>query len=47
MTAHWLYLNALQPLPNLFFQAALRRKVTGTQLPDLGLRSWVSVDAEA
>ncbi len=24
MTAHWLYLNALQPLPNLFFQAALR-----------------------
>ncbi|MBI6684784.1 acyl dehydratase [Pseudomonas viridiflava] len=46
MTAHWLYLNALQPLPNLFFQAALRRKVTGTQLPDLGLRSWVSVDAD-
>ncbi|CAM3216031.1 MaoC/PaaZ C-terminal domain-containing protein [Pseudomonas floridensis] len=46
MTAHWLYLDALQPLPNLFLQAALRRKVTGTQLPDLGLRSWVSVDAE-
>lgn len=46
MTAHWRYLNSLQPLSNLFIQAALRRKVTGTQLPDLGLRSWVSVDTD-
>lgn len=46
MTAHWRYLDSLQPLPNLFIQAALRRKVTGTQLPDLGLRSWVSVDTD-
>ncbi|RMO87940.1 MaoC-like domain protein [Pseudomonas syringae pv. tagetis] len=44
MTAHWRYLNSLQPLSNLFIQAALRRKVTGTQLPDLGLRSWIAVD---
>ncbi|EPN56025.1 MaoC-like domain protein, partial [Pseudomonas syringae pv. actinidiae ICMP 19079] len=44
MTAHWRYLNSLQPLSNLFIQAALRRKVTGTQLPDLGLRSWITVD---
>lgn len=27
MTAHWRYLNSLQPLSNLFIQAALRRKV--------------------
>ncbi len=46
MTAHWRYLDSLQPLSNLFIQAALRRKVTGTQLPDLGLRSWMSVDAD-
>lgn len=46
MTAHWRYLDNLAPLPSLFFQAALRRKVSGTQLPDLGLRSWLSVDAE-
>jgi acyl dehydratase len=46
MTAHWRYLDSLQPLPNLFIQAALRRKVTGTQLPDIGLRSWVSVDTD-
>ncbi|MDA3135878.1 acyl dehydratase [Pseudomonas syringae] len=44
MTAHWRYLNSLQPLSNLFIQAALRRKVTGMQLPDLGLRSWIAVD---
>lgn len=44
MTAHWRYLDSLQPLPNLFIQAVLRRKASGTQLPDLGLRSWISVD---
>lgn len=46
MTAHWRYLNSLQPLSNLFIQAALRRKVTGSQLPDLGLRSWIAVDTD-
>ncbi|MCF5648110.1 acyl dehydratase [Pseudomonas syringae] len=46
MTAHWRYLNSLQPLSNLFIQAALRRKVTGMQLPDLGLRSWIAVDTD-
>lgn len=46
MTAHWRYLDSLQTLPQLFIQAALRRKVSGTQLPDLGLRSWVTVDTE-
>lgn len=46
MTAHWRYLDSLQPLSNSFIQAALRRKVTGTQLPNVGLRSWVSVDTD-
>ncbi|KTB61657.1 MaoC/PaaZ C-terminal domain-containing protein [Pseudomonas syringae] len=47
MTAHWRYLDSLQPLSNLFLQAALRRrKVTGSQLPDLGLRSWIAVDTD-
>ncbi|WP_341521507.1 MaoC/PaaZ C-terminal domain-containing protein [Pseudomonas sp. G.S.17] len=44
MSAHWLYLDSLPALPNLFVQAALKRKVTGTQLPELGLRCWMSVD---
>ncbi len=47
MTAHWRYLDSLQPLSNLFLQAALRRrKVTGSHVPDLGLRSWIAVDSE-
>lgn len=46
MSAHWLYLDSLPTLPSLFMQAALRRKVSGTQLPELGLRCWASVDAE-
>lgn len=46
MSAHWRYLDSLPTLPNLFVQAALRRKVTGTELPDIGLRCWTSVDAQ-
>jgi acyl dehydratase len=46
MSAHWLYLDSLPALPNLFMHAALRRKVTGTQLPELGLRCWTSVDPD-
>jgi acyl dehydratase len=44
MSARWRYLDSLPTLPNLFVQAALRRKVTGTQLPDTGLRCWTAVD---
>jgi acyl dehydratase len=44
MSAHWLYLDSLPALPKLFVHAALKRKVTGTQLPELGLRCWMSVD---
>ena len=46
MSAHWRYLDAPPALPGLFVQAALRRKVSGTQLPDQGLRCWVSVDPD-
>jgi acyl dehydratase len=46
MSAHWRYLDSLPTLPNLFVHAALRRKVTGTELPDIGLRCWTSVDTQ-
>ncbi|HEY0287801.1 MAG TPA: MaoC/PaaZ C-terminal domain-containing protein [Pseudomonas sp.] len=46
MTAHWRYLDTPPALPGLFLQAALRRKVTGTRLPEQGLRCWVSVDPD-
>jgi acyl dehydratase len=44
MSARWRYLDSLPTLPNLFVQAALRRKVTGSELPDTGLRCWTAVD---
>lgn len=43
MASEWSYLNTPPALPGLFIQAALRRKVTGTELPNQGLRCWVSV----
>ncbi|WP_296258657.1 MULTISPECIES: MaoC/PaaZ C-terminal domain-containing protein [unclassified Pseudomonas] len=46
MSGHWHYLDSPPALPGLFMQAAMRRKVTGTRLPDLGLRCWVSVDPD-
>lgn len=46
MTTHWRYLDSLPGLPGLFVQAALRRKVSSTQLPDQGLRCWVSIDPD-
>ena len=46
MSAHWRYLDTLPALPGLFMQAALRRKISGSQLPDHGLRCWVSVNPE-
>jgi acyl dehydratase len=44
MSARWRYLDSLPTLPNLFVQAALRRKVSGSQLPETGLRCWTAVD---
>lgn len=46
MTTHWRYLDNLPGLPGLFVHAALRRNVSGTQLPDQGLRCWVSIDPD-
>lgn len=46
MSVHWRYLDTPPALPGLFMQAALRRKVSGTQLPDQGLRCWMSVDPD-
>lgn len=44
MASQWRNLNTPPALPGLFMQAALRRKVTGAELPDQGLRCWVSVN---
>ncbi|WP_268798132.1 MaoC family dehydratase [Pseudomonas huanghezhanensis] len=46
MTTHWRYLDTPPALPGLFMQAALRHKVTGSHLPEQGLRCWISVDPE-
>jgi acyl dehydratase len=46
MASAWSYLDAPPALPGLFMQAALRRKVTGTQLPNEGLRCWISVNRQ-
>ncbi|MDB5982024.1 MAG: Acyl dehydratase, partial [Pseudomonas sp.] len=46
MASAWSYLDTPPALPGLFMQAALRRKVTGTQLPNEGLRCWISVNRQ-
>lgn len=46
MSVHWRYLDTPPALPGLFMQAALRRKVSGIQLPDQGLRCWMPVDPD-
>lgn len=46
MSPQWSYLTTPPALPGLFMQAALRRKITSTQLPDQGLRCWVSVNPQ-
>lgn len=42
MTPLWQPLNQPAALPALFLKAALRRRVHGTQLPEQGLRCWLS-----
>ncbi|MBM7061369.1 acyl dehydratase [Pseudomonas sp. UL073] len=44
MATDWHDLPTPPALPGLFLRAALRRKVTGKTLPELGLRGPVSVD---
>ena len=45
MTTDWHTLEREPSLTDLYIRAATRRKITGTTLPDCGLRSWVDVDA--
>ena len=44
MITDWHTLNREPSLPGLYVQAATRRKITGSTLPDSGLRCWVDVD---
>lgn len=44
MAIDWLDLPTPPALPGLFARAALRRRVSGRQLPEIGLRSSLSVD---
>ncbi|WP_222833731.1 MaoC family dehydratase [Pseudomonas sp. SC3(2021)] len=46
MSIEWHTLHREPRLPGLYVRAATRRKITGTQLPDNGLRCWVDVDAQ-
>lgn len=46
MTAHWRELNIPRALPSLFLKAAMRRRVQSTQLPEQGLRCWISLNPE-
>lgn len=44
MTVQWHDLDRVASLSGLYTRAALRRKISGQQLPDTGLRTWLSVD---
>ncbi|MFM9382848.1 MaoC family dehydratase [Pseudomonas sp. UV AK001] len=44
MSIEWHTLHREPSLPGLYVRAATRRKITGTTLPDSGLRCWVEVD---
>ncbi|MFJ2491794.1 MaoC family dehydratase [Pseudomonas iridis] len=46
MSIEWHTLDREPSLPALYARAATRRKITGTQLPDSGLRCWVDVDGK-
>jgi len=46
MTVHWLDLSAAPHLPALYAQAASKRKITGSTLPEQGLRCWIDIDAK-
>lgn len=44
MTLQWHELNSPPKLAGLYLRAATRRTITGTTLPEDGLRCWVSVE---
>ncbi|TWR85182.1 MaoC family dehydratase [Pseudomonas saxonica] len=45
MSVTWTDLASAPHLPALYAHAAAKRKITGSTLPEQGLRSWVPVDA--
>ena len=47
MTVKWLDLSGPPHLPALYAHAAARRKITGSTLPEQGLRCWVEVEPKA
>jgi len=46
MSIEWQDLQREPSLPGLYLRAASRRKITGTTLPDEGLRCWVDIDRQ-
>ena len=46
MITDWHTLNREPSLPGLYLRAATRRKISGTTLPDAGLRCWINVDPQ-
>jgi acyl dehydratase len=46
MSIEWQDLQREPSLPGLYLRAASRRKITGTTLPDEGLRCWVDIDGQ-
>ncbi|WP_332764980.1 MaoC family dehydratase [Pseudomonas koreensis] len=46
MSIEWHTLDREPSLPALYARAATRRKITGTQLPDRGLRCWVDIEGK-
>ena len=47
MSVTWTDLARPPHLPALYAHAAAKRKITGSTLPEQGLRSWVGVDAQS
>lgn len=46
MSNDWITLDREPGLPASYAQAAMRRKISGTTLPETGLRCWVDVDPQ-
>ncbi len=46
MSVQWHDLDRVASLSGLYTRAALRRKISGQQLPDVGLRAWLTVDTQ-
>ncbi|WP_095170205.1 MaoC/PaaZ C-terminal domain-containing protein [Pseudomonas sp. Irchel 3H3] len=47
MTTNWQVVAGAPKLAELYWRAATRRKITGSVLPDDGLRAWLNVDPQA